>query len=247
LTERAVIFGRDAESYDRHRPEYPPEAIDHLVSLVEVTRAVEVGAGTGKATVGVAREGIELICVEPSVEMARLLAAKSLPGVEVVVSTLEDWEPAATGVDLVYAAQAWHWVDGDTAYAKVRSMLRPGGALALMWNIPTARFTQFEDVYRRHAPGLLDEADERIRKRDAHDWLEEMGSAGFSQLSLFTHSWSRRLVPGDFRSLCATYSDHMMLEDAVRERLLEALESEATARGVPVIVEYRTDVFSGTT
>lgn len=242
---RAVIFGRDADSYDAFRPTYPTEAIEHMTGLVAASRAVEVGAGTGLATADVAREGLQLTCLEPSEDMAAILKSKDLPGVEVVVSSLEDWDGQRDSIDLMFAAQAWHWVDRSTAYGKALAVLRPGGVLALMWNIPHERYAEFEDVYRRHAPELLAERDDRIKRRDATGWADEMCEAGFGDVDTFTHRWSADLEPGDYVSLHATYSDHMMLPPQARASLLEDLRHAADARGGPLSVSYRTRVFSG--
>ena len=242
---RAVIFGDDAGSYDRSRPGYPMQAIEHIEGLGPAATVVEVGAGTGKATVAMARPGRRLICVEPSPDMAGVLEAKDLPGVEVVVGRFEAWDGPHEPVDLIYAAQAWHWVDRDTGYAKARSLLRHGGALALMWNIHEDRYGDFADVYERHAPHLLEELDDRVRRRDSHDWLADMGAAGFADLELFTHEWSDRLTAAEVRSLYATYSDHMMLPEPVRTALLDDFERAIEERGGFVVLDYRTVVHSG--
>lgn len=243
--ERAVIFGRDAGTYDDARPSYPQAGIDHVTSLVEASRAVEVGAGTGIATAGFARQDLALTCLEPSPEMAALLDARSLPGVEVVVSTFEDWESEADSVDLVYAAQAWHWVDAKTGFRKALAVLRPGGVLALMWNIPVDRYGNHLETYSAHAPQLLAERDERIKRRDDHDWCADMDTAGFVDTQRFTHKWSDELTADQYRALYSTYSDHMMLEETVRTRLLDALAADVATRGGTATVEYRTEVFSG--
>lgn len=242
---RGVIFGRDALAYDEFRPGYPSRALSHISGLTDAGTAIEVGAGTGKATAGVAREGLRIICLEPAEEMARVLLARGLPGVEVVISTLEDWVPQPDSADLMYAAQSWHWVDRATAYEKALKALRPGGALALMWNIPLDRYVEFEDVYARHAPGLLSERDERIHRRDGHRWDDDLRGAGFRDVTVFSQTWSAEMSPRGYRSLHATYSDHMMLPPEVRARLLDDLEETARERGGPVRVEYRTEVFSG--
>jgi SAM-dependent methyltransferase len=242
---RAVIFGRDAAGYDEFRPGYPPEAIAHLNDLVDARAAVEVGAGTGKATADVAREDLRLVCLEPSEDMAEVLRARELPGVEVVVSTLEEWDGPPDSTDLMYAAQAWHWVDRSSGYDQALRVLRPGGVLALMWNIPVARYAEFEEVYARHAPGILADRDQRIQRRDAHNWDDDMSSAGFENVGVFTHEWSSTMTPAQYRSLHATYSDHMMLPEHVRSALLDDLERAAMERGGPVAVRYRTRVFSG--
>jgi SAM-dependent methyltransferase len=242
---RAVIFGRDAAAYDRFRPSYPADAVSRIVDLVDATDAVEVGAGTGKATADIAREGLHLTCLEPSTEMASMLIARDLPGVEVVPATLEEWQGEVDSVDLVFAAQSWHWVDRGTAYDKTLSVLRPGGALALMWNIPLDRYGRFEEVYARHAPGLLEERDQRIQRRDNHRWDDDIRAAGFEDIGVFTQTWSTEMSPGDYCSLHATYSDHMMLAPDVRSSLLEDLERAAHDRGGSVTVSYRTEVVSG--
>ena len=242
---RAVIFGRDADAYENARPSYPVAAIDHVLGLVETTEGVEVGAGTGKATELVARAGLGLTCLEPSPQMAELLRSKSLPGVEVVVTRFEDWGGPQSVVDLVYAAQAWHWVDKVVGPGKALSVLRPGGGLALMWNIPLDRYGGHEEIYSRLAPQLLNERDERIKRRDEHDWSIDMDEAGFVDTARFTHRWSEMLSSGAIRTLYSTYSDHMMLEEPTRSRLLDELFDAVERRGGAIEVEYRTEVFTG--
>jgi SAM-dependent methyltransferase len=244
-SSRAVIFGRDAITYEDVRPSYPEAAVDHVSSLVDARRAVEVGAGTGKATVGMAREGLHITCLEPSGQMAAILEAKRLPGVEVVVSTFEEWQGESESVDLVFAAQSWHWVDPATGFSHASSMLRPGGAIALMWNIPLDRYGRHQEAYARHAPQLLTESDERIERRDAHDWRPDMESAGFVETDRFTHRWSEELAAERYRALYSTYSDHMMLDEPSRSSLLDGLAADVLSWGGTALVEYRTEVFTG--
>ena len=241
---RAVIFGRDAETYDRHRPEYPREAVEHTFGLVETSKAIEVGAGTGKATAAFARPGLQLTCLEPSPGMAEVLREKDLPGVVVVESTFEEWEGPDAPVDLLFAAQAWHWVDPTVGFDKARRLLRPGGALALIWNVPLDRYGNFEDVYRRHAPELLEERDDRIKKRDSDSWLEDIDAAGFADVFRFTQGWSVSLSGTETSALYSTYSDHITLPRPQRSALLAALAETVDEHG-GVDIEYRTEVFSG--
>jgi len=241
---RAVIFGRDADAYDAGRPGYPIEAARHVLDRADVFTAVEIGAGTGKATAMFAPEIERIVCVEPSAEMAAVLDAKDLPGVEVVVSTFDVWSGPGDPVDLVYAAQAWHWVDHSTAYSRVWEMLRPGGVVALIWNVPEDRYELFEEVYRKHAPEILAEQDERIRRRDGHAWKGDLVEAGFEAVELFTHHWSQHHSPEGMRALYSTYSDHMMIPEPRRNRLLDALEGAVRYQG-GLILDYQTNVFSG--
>lgn len=242
---RAVVFGRDAVAYDEVRPSYPAEVIDHVQSLVAARDALEVGAGTGKATAAMAGEGLNITCLEPSTEMAAILEAKQLPGVTVAVISFEDWDGPASSQDLVYAAQAWHWVDPATGFDKTLDLLRPGGALALFWNVPLDRYAHHETAYAQHAPHLLEERDERIKRRDTLDWTQDMSAAGFVDTGRFTYRWSQQLSSDQYRTLYSTYSDHIMLDEPERTRLLDALAADVESWGGTTTIEYRSEVFSG--
>ena len=241
---RSVIFGDDAGSYDANRPSYPFEAVSHVNGLFDWVEALEVGAGTGKATGSFAGDGRSIVAIEPSPEMAEVLREKNLPGVMVVESSFEDFGSSPESFDLVFAAQSWHWVDRSTAYRRAHGFLRPGGGLALIWNVPSDRYSQFASVYSKHAPHLLAEQDERIKRRDSHVWHREMSEAGFVATDVFTHEWSVEMSPSRYRSLHGTYSDHMMLPAETREALLDDLERAVADRG-SVTLDYTTNVFTG--
>ncbi len=242
---RAVIFGRDAPTYDAVRPSYPDAVIDHVSSLVATEEALEIGAGTGKATRLMARPDLHITCLEPSPQMAAILESKALPGVEVLVSTFEDWEGAPETQGLIFSAQAWHWVDLETGLAKAMSVLRPGGAIALFWNVPLDRYGRHQEVYVRHAPHLLAGDDERILRRDSHDWTADMATAGFVDVARFSHRWGEDLTVDRYRALYSTYSDHMMLDEPARTRLLDGLAADVESWGGTALVEYRCELFTG--
>ncbi len=242
---RAVIFGENAATYDETRPAYPKAVWDHVLARAEVVRAVEVGAGTGIATASFAAVGRKIICIEPSAEMAQLLEEKRLPDVEVVVADFETWTAGLEPVDLVYAAQAWHWIDPGIGYEKARGLLRPGGVLALMWNVPLNRYEGLESVYEQYAPEVLAEQDARIKKRDRSDWADDLGANGFSEVDRFVYPWTIDLSPSELAALYSTYSDHMLIPESRRRQLLRALEMAVEDVGGSVEVAYESRVFSG--
>nr|WP_296075032.1 class I SAM-dependent methyltransferase [uncultured Actinoplanes sp.] len=128
------VFGEVADLYDDVRPGYPDEVGEVIAAYAgarTVGTAVEVGAGTGKATRIFARLAEHLTAVEPDARMAGPLKAK-LPQVEVVTARFEDWTPPAGGVDLVGCAMAWHWTDPATRNRRAFDALRPGGTLAII-------------------------------------------------------------------------------------------------------------------
>ena len=145
--------------------------------------------------------------------------------------------PAELGVGFVPVRAA---VAPDACYD-----LRPGGALALVWNIPLDRYSRHPEAYRRYAPELLGDLDQRVKRRDAHNWGVDMETAGFVDIDRCTHRWNQEMNADDYRALYSTYSDHMLLAEPDRSRLLDALAADVESWGGTATVEYRTEVFSG--
>ena len=91
---------------------------------------------TGKATLPMARRGLRITCLEPGPNLAAE-ARRNLTGhgrVTIVEARFEDWPMAGSApFDLVFAANAWHWLDPAVRYRRAWQALRPGGHLAF-WN-----------------------------------------------------------------------------------------------------------------
>jgi SAM-dependent methyltransferase len=135
MTTDALSFGRAVGDYERGRPSYPAEAVDWILRRAgSVAAAVDVGAGTGKFTASLVAHGLAVTAVEPDPEMRSRLSI-NLPSVRALAGTAEALPLEDSSADLVTFAQSWHWVDVPVASAEVARVLRPGGALALVWNI----------------------------------------------------------------------------------------------------------------
>jgi SAM-dependent methyltransferase len=94
---------------------------------------VELGAGTGKLTRALASAGAKIIAVEPLPEMRQQLLA-AVPGVPVLGAVAEALPLATGSVDVLVAAQSWHWFDGALALLEADRVLMPGGSLGLVWS-----------------------------------------------------------------------------------------------------------------
>jgi SAM-dependent methyltransferase len=131
---RARSFGQVAHRYDQARPSYPDVMIDDIVAELPGPEVVEVGAGTGKATLLFAARSLRVTCIEPDVEMAAVLR-ENVEGldVEIVTSAYEDFETVKQFDGLV-AAQSWHWTKPETRYGKAAALLKPSGIFAVFWN-----------------------------------------------------------------------------------------------------------------
>lgn len=131
-TPRGLLLGTAAESYERFRLGYPDEVVDRTLGYAgrPVESAVEVGAGTGKATRAFASRGIRVTALEPDQGMFTVLERETygMP-VSPVQATFEQY--AGEPTDLVYAAASWHWTDPATRWTRTADLLAPGGVVAV--------------------------------------------------------------------------------------------------------------------
>jgi SAM-dependent methyltransferase len=129
---------RWAEDYERGRPGWPPEVVD-VRGLPASATVLELGAGTGKLTRLLVGTFACVLAVEPAEAMRRLLLARC-PEAEPVAGTAEGIALADDAVDAVFAAEAFHKFDGERGVAEMARVLRPGGVVVLMWNVPAGPF-----------------------------------------------------------------------------------------------------------
>ena len=128
MTERALSFGAVAAAYERFRPGYPDELVNEVLGYAgrPVRTALEIGAGTGKATRVFARRGIAVTATDPDAAMLAELRRHVPAKVEVVQASFEELSLDRT-YDLVLAAAALHWTDPVDRWSRVAALLRPGG------------------------------------------------------------------------------------------------------------------------
>lgn len=132
-------FSDRVATYVRARPGYPDGVVTALrahAGLGTGTVVADVGAGTGIFTRVLLAAGAVVVAVEPNAPMREQLVADlgGDPRLRVRDARAEATGLAAASVDLVTAAQAFHWFDRAAAGAEFRRILRPGGSLALVWN-----------------------------------------------------------------------------------------------------------------
>ena len=133
----AVGFDRAAGAYERARPSYPEDAVAHVVATLGIgpgARVVDLAAGTGKFTRLLVPSGAELVAVEPVAGMRDQLTA-IIDGIEVHDGAAEALPFGDETIDAVVCAQAFHWFDQQAALREIRRVLRPGGGLAVIFNI----------------------------------------------------------------------------------------------------------------
>src|SRR5262245_969351 len=166
--------------------------------------------------------GLDVLAVEPSAEMAKVLRAHTTA--TVVETSFETWPLDPAAFRCCYAAQSWHWVDAAERASRVAALLEPGGVLALFWNLAQPFDGPLGDeiaaAYDEVAPNVEPLAkqwplDETLTELSACADLEAVEKRVFSR--------TLRYSTEDYVALMATHSSHRMLDDATRTRLQEAV------------------------
>jgi SAM-dependent methyltransferase len=232
----AVGFARSAAAYDRARPEYPPDAIAWLAGRIGVRAGrtvLDLAAGTGKLTRPLAARGAAVVAVEPVAEMRERIGAAA----RVLDGTAEAIPLDGASVDAVTVGQAFHWFDGPAALAEIHRVLRPGGALALVWN----RRPEEDPVHAAIAAIIEPYRGDTPAHRSGSWRAAFAGTALFGALEERTF---RQVVRHDADALAdrvGSTSYVAALDEGPRGEVLAAVR--ALAAGGPVDLRYVCEVF----
>lgn len=160
MIDSTLRFSDRVEAYTRFRPGYPPALVSTLLEktgLVADAVVADVGSGTGIFTRQLLDQGLRVSAVEPNVNM-RLAAEAELSGYakfDSVDASAEHTGLADNSIDLVTAAQAFHWFNNAATKAEFERILKPGGKLALIWNkrnLNQAFQQAYQGILNEYAP-----------------------------------------------------------------------------------------------
>jgi ubiquinone/menaquinone biosynthesis C-methylase UbiE len=231
----AAGFGSAASVYDRGRPGYPSAAIQWLTRRVGMrpgVTVIDLAAGTGKLSHSLAGTGAQVIAVEPLEPMRRAIG----PGIRAIEGTAEAIPLARASADAVTVGQAFHWFDGDAALAEIHRILRPGGSLALLWNVRRMEdpiHAAIEELIAPHCGGVP-----RHQTRKWRDALERTCLFGPLEEAEFRNE--QRLDAQGLAARVGSTSVIGALPEREREQVLDRARSLAGSGGVAL--RYRCEI-----
>ena len=148
-TTLRTVFNRIAHDYDEVRPDYPEQLIADVIALSGITDGgsiLEIGCGTGQATIPFAKRGYSMLCLDIGEELAALAREQCrevYPNVEIQIQSFEDWDPEGRIFDLAVSATAFHWIPPEIGYPKVARVLKAEGVPCLLLELSSNAVYRF--------------------------------------------------------------------------------------------------------
>lgn len=228
-----LTFNEDAQNYDRLRPTYADELFDEVIrfSSLDITkRALEIGIGTGQATLPFLKTGCKVTAIEIGDKLAQFSREKfaKFKNLKVINQDFESVQLDENAYDLIYSASAFHWIPLEIGLPKVYRLLKSGGVFAWFSIRPTPAqehlhiHEELQKVYDEysHFFGEKPQLDLEVRQK----LVEKKRKGRFNALKQYAlidvndelYYGSRTFNAKDYASLISTFSDHKAMPDEYR-------------------------------
>jgi SAM-dependent methyltransferase len=241
-------FTGRADEYAKYRPRYPKALFDHLFSIGVLKQGcvvADVGSGTGLFSEPLLERGLVVYGVEPNHEMRRQAEAglARFPNFISVDGRAENTTLPDESVDLVVAAQAYHWFDLDRAREEFRRILRECGHVCIVYNERTETASplaqEYEALFEAYSKK---DKENRERDRDPRELFADEGCMVFE----FTNQQELDLEGILGRTFSVSYMP-LKGEDGY-DRVVEEVTSvfRRHERDGKVAIRYRTQCYCGT-
>lgn len=248
-----IKFDEDVDNYDKMRPTYVKELYDNVIQFSNLNgskTALEIGIGTGQATMPFLQTGCRLEAVELGENMAEFVKHKfsDYQNFNVINAGFEEVKLNPDSYDLIYSATAFHWIPQEIGYPKALDLLKNGGTLALFWNHPSMGdnelYTKMQEVYSKYRPGV---------KATVHKFSEDkcleiaktIQKYGFADVEYKVYHAKRILDAQQYVSLLNTYSDHRAMQSESRSLLEGGLTDVINQYGGKIEIQDTIDLYLG--
>lgn len=227
-------FDTEAEKYKRMRPGYVPELYNDIYNLTNLSadsNVMEIGIGGGQATPPILKKGCKVVAVEYGENLAKVCCEKfkDYPNFSTVVGKFEDLNFVNDSYDLIFSASAFHWIPEEIGYTKVFNLLKKGGVFARFSNHP----------YKDKGREGLHEAIQKIysvymtKSLAPNEYTEQEASAradiakkyGFIDIDYKLYHRTRTFTSKEYIELLGTYSDHIAIEEKIRNKFFLEIET----------------------
>lgn len=246
--ELETTFNTVCEEYDRWRPGYVKELYDDIFRAIDInssSRVLEVGIGTGQATLPILKKGCSFTAIELGAELAEFsrYKFKDYDNFQVNNEAFEDFHGPSNSYDLIFSATAFHWIPEDIGYSKVFDMLKRGGVFARFANHPFKDKkrdnidVEFKKIYEKYMQGPL--GGNEYNEDNARNIANIASKYGFKDISYSLYHRTRSFTADGYIGLLGTYSDNIAMEERFRNSFFGEIKKAINDNG-GIITMYDT-------
>jgi protein-L-isoaspartate O-methyltransferase len=245
--KESEMFDKAAEYYDIFRPGYPKEIIETMVEKTQLnnnSKALEIGAGSGKATEYFKDYGFSIRCIDPGENLVKngRIKYKDYPNIKFERGRFEELEPADEKYEVIFAAQSFHWIPQPIGYQRCAGMLTENGYLALFWNMYLAcdndddnDLVKLSSKYGSFADFVNEEqCEDRICS--IVNAIQDSGL--FETPAVYRHLWRQEYTADEYYGFVLTGNRFLQLPDQVKEMARKEIEGHANKFGGKIVRTY---------
>lgn len=244
-------FNEDVTNYDKMRPTYVSDLYDDVISFAELSenkKALEIGIGTGQATLPFLKTGCTLTAIELGENMASFVNEKFAkhPNFNAINSAFESAILSNNTYDLIYSATAFHWIPKDIGYTKVFNLLKSGGTIALFWNHPARKEGEFEaaiqNIYSKYRNPSKSPA-HRFSENKCLEIVDTIKKYDFVDVEYKLYRNTRSFNASQYMDLLNTYSDHRAMGEEARINMETELSDVTNSFGGKIDILDTIDLY----
>jgi len=231
-------FDQAAATYQHIRPTYPAALFAKLIADTQLKPSaalLEIGPGTGQATLPLAKAGYDITAIELGAHLAAKAreTLRKFPNVKIVNAAFEDVDLPEEAFDLVYSATAFHWIKPEAKFAKPHTLLKDGGYLAIIHTEHVSDesgntfFAASQPIYKKY------EAKDRPNhiydfappKLEALQPPEKVDQTRFTLESFTVFPMTVRYSSQEFADLLSTFSPNLAMPEKKRRAFLHEIKT----------------------
>lgn len=220
-----TTFNTQARLYDKARPGYPDQLFENIISysnINEKSNILEIGCGTGKATIPFLKKGFSITAIDIGDNMLKILS-KNIDNEKLKIQNIS-FEKFKSNItfDLIFSATAFHWIPKQQSFSKCAYHLNKNGILAVFRHVhpkeKSGFFAEVQRIYEKHVPKWA----EQWAKRDYYSvkleqFSKEIEDSGYyKNINLKLYFWSEYYTAKQYIDLLDSFSPHIDLEEKIR-------------------------------
>lgn len=244
-------FNEDVLNYDKMRPTYVKELYENIIlfsNLDSNKNALEIGIGTGQATLPFLNTGCNLTAVELGENMAKFSKEKfaKFHNFDVINSDFESANLKKDDYDLIYSATAFHWIPQEVGYTKVFNLLKSGGVMALFWNHVSRTNAELDfamqEVYNKYK-STNESTIHKFSEEKCLEIAETIKKYGFVDVGYKLYYQTRLFDAPKYMSLLNTNSDHRARPEETRILIENELSNVINSFGGKIEIKDTIDLY----